>query len=229
MNRVQAAKVGSGVPFLFDSNHAAARLIAAAIASAARFGSSPTTASAADESLPAGFKIASIEAQPTTIDLKNRFDYRQLLLTATLAGGEKIDVTRMADLSQPAPSIVEISSDRNGSPAGRWQKRIAICAWPGKSVAIPVTVAGMDADYQVSFVRDVMPTISKIGCNAGTCHGSAKGKNGFKLSLRGYDPGRRLSGLDRRSGRPPVQPRHARAKLDAAQTERARCRTWAAC
>jgi len=40
----------------------------------------------------------------------------------------------------------------------------------------------------VRFVRDVEPLLSKVGCNAGTCHGSAKGKNGFKLSLRGYDP-----------------------------------------
>src|SRR5437667_1918537 len=40
----------------------------------------------------------------------------------------------------------------------------------------------------VRFVRDIEPLISKSGCNAGTCHGSAKGKNGFKLSLRGYDP-----------------------------------------
>src|SRR5437660_505527 len=30
--------------------------------------------------------------------------------------------------------------------------------------------------------------MSRLGCNAGTCHGSAQGKNGFKLSLRGYDP-----------------------------------------
>ena len=30
--------------------------------------------------------------------------------------------------------------------------------------------------------------MSKLGCNAGTCHGSLNGKNGFKLSLRGYDP-----------------------------------------
>ena len=30
--------------------------------------------------------------------------------------------------------------------------------------------------------------LSRAGCNAGTCHGAAKGKNGFKLSLRGYDP-----------------------------------------
>ena len=38
------------------------------------------------------------------------------------------------------------------------------------------------------FVRDVMPAMSKMGCNAGTCHGAQSGKNGFKLSLRGYDP-----------------------------------------
>jgi hypothetical protein len=33
----------------------------------------------------------------------------------------------------------------------------------------------------------VAPVLSKLGCNAGTCHGSREGKNGFKLSLRGYD------------------------------------------
>src|SRR5579862_1559847 len=41
---------------------------------------------------------------------------------------------------------------------------------------------------KVSFVRDVMPILNKAGCTSGTCHGAAKGKNGFKLSLRGYDP-----------------------------------------
>jgi WD40 repeat protein len=40
----------------------------------------------------------------------------------------------------------------------------------------------------VNFIRDVQPLLSRLGCNQGTCHGSAKGKNGFKLSLRGYDP-----------------------------------------
>ena len=38
------------------------------------------------------------------------------------------------------------------------------------------------------FLRDVAPILNKTGCTAGACHGAAKGKNGFKLSLRGYDP-----------------------------------------
>jgi hypothetical protein len=40
----------------------------------------------------------------------------------------------------------------------------------------------------VTFLRDVAPILNKAGCTSGTCHGAAKGKNGFKLSLRGYDP-----------------------------------------
>src|SRR5437588_8772963 len=41
---------------------------------------------------------------------------------------------------------------------------------------------------KVTFLRDVAPILNKAGCTAGPCHGAAKGKNGFKLSLRGYDP-----------------------------------------
>lgn len=40
-----------------------------------------------------------------------------------------------------------------------------------------------------SFRRDVMPVLFRAGCNAGTCHGSARGKDGFMLSLFGYDAG----------------------------------------
>jgi len=52
-----------------------------------------------------------------------------------------------------------------------------------------VTASGVAAaDAPVSFVTQVQPVLSKLGCNAGTCHGAAQGKVGFKLSLRGYDP-----------------------------------------
>ncbi len=39
----------------------------------------------------------------------------------------------------------------------------------------------------IDFIQDVNPVLSRMGCNAGICHGAAQGKNGFKLSLRGYD------------------------------------------
>jgi hypothetical protein len=43
------------------------------------------------------------------------------------------------------------------------------------------------ADDSLSFRRDVMPVFFRAGCNAGDCHGSARGKDGFMLSLFGYD------------------------------------------
>lgn len=39
-----------------------------------------------------------------------------------------------------------------------------------------------------NFRKDVMPVLTKTGCNQGACHGALAGKNGFKLTLRGYDP-----------------------------------------
>jgi hypothetical protein len=51
-----------------------------------------------------------------------------------------------------------------------------------------IAVVAFAAETHVTFLRDVAPILNKAGCTSGTCHGAAKGKNGFKLSLRGYDP-----------------------------------------
>jgi hypothetical protein len=39
-----------------------------------------------------------------------------------------------------------------------------------------------------SFVNDVEPIFTRLGCNQGACHGKSAGQNGFRLSLRGYAP-----------------------------------------
>jgi hypothetical protein len=53
--------------------------------------------------------------------------------------------------------------------------------------AAPLAAEGT-GQPRVTFLRDVAPILNKAGCTSGVCHGAAKGKNGFKLSLRGYDP-----------------------------------------
>ncbi len=50
---------------------------------------------------------------------------------------------------------------------------------------------------QVDFERHVMGLLSKTGCNAGSCHGSFQGKNGFRLSLFGYEPAMDYAGIVR--------------------------------
>src|SRR5215475_6545788 len=66
------------------------------------------------------------------------------------------------------------------------RNKVLICAFLGTSV--PLCQKTQAAEPPVTFLRDVAPILNKVGCTSGPCHGAAKGKNGFKLSLRGYDP-----------------------------------------
>jgi len=52
----------------------------------------------------------------------------------------------------------------------------------------PVHVAHVNEPVIWNFRNDVIPVFTKSGCNSGACHGALAGKNGFKLTLRGYDP-----------------------------------------
>ncbi len=146
----------------------------------------PARADAPAEQLPPGATLVRIEALPAAIALRNPFEYRQVLLTGHLATGERIDVTRIAKREQTPPQV-KVSATGLVRPAadGVAQLKFSLA---GQSVVVPVTVSGYKAKHEISFVRDVMPVLGKVGCNAGTCHGGAKGKNGFQLSLRGYDP-----------------------------------------
>ena len=78
-----------------------------------------------------------------------------------------------------------------------------------------------------SFRNHVMPVLTKAGCNSGACHGAAAGKNGFKLTLRGYDPEVDYATLTRQAARPPRQPARAGAEPDPAQADDGHRRTAA--
>jgi hypothetical protein len=70
-------------------------------------------------------------------------------------------------------------SGATGSPNSTAPKPAAAKAKPAATPSVPEVP---------SFRRDVMPVFFRAGCNQGTCHGSARGKDGFMLSLFGYDP-----------------------------------------
>lgn len=81
-----------------------------------------------------------------------------------------------------------------------------------------VDVPGAGTIQNVDFERHMMGLFSKLGCNAGSCHGSFQGKNGFRLSLFGYDPERDFNALTRDNlGRriDPVNPENSLLLLKA--------------
>ncbi|WP_419189818.1 DUF1549 and DUF1553 domain-containing protein [Stieleria marina] len=58
----------------------------------------------------------------------------------------------------------------------------------GAVVKIPVEVSNATAKPAISFEKDIMPVLTRSGCNTGSCHGAARGKDGFRISLFGFDP-----------------------------------------
>lgn len=138
------------------------------------------------ESLPKGATVAAIEVEPKTVKVTKATEYAQLLITAKMTDGTRADITRMAKITINGDAVgIDKRAMVRPEKDGKASMQIT---FNGKTASVPVEVSGMNDAFHPVYVRDVMPILSKLGCNQGTCHGSKEGKNGFKLSLRGYDP-----------------------------------------
>src|SRR5262249_9184489 len=60
----------------------------------------------------------------------------------------------------------------------------------GKTATAKVRVSKANEPFSPSFRNEIVPILTRAGCNSGACHGALAGKGGMKLSLRGYDPER---------------------------------------
>ena len=69
--------------------------------------------------------------------------------------------------------------------AARLARMIGACL---ALLAVASCCAAAERTSSVYFNTDVVPILTKLGCNSGGCHGKATGQNGFKLSLLGYEP-----------------------------------------
>jgi len=130
-------------------------------------------------------EISKLRSLPEALVLEGKHDVRCVMISGLTSDGYWIDLSKQSSFTT-ADAKVKIDSDGYIHPVAVGWATIKV-AFRHHSIDLPVNVKSVDTQ-PVSFVRDVMPVISKVGCNAGTCHGAAKGKNGFKLSLRGYDP-----------------------------------------
>ena len=95
-------------------------LIALSVAATLTTAARTQTPAAENEKLPPGAKLVRIEAAPARIALKGPFDYAQLLLTGVLAGGERMDVTRLARLEVPARDVIKATGAAGMAWSGRW-------------------------------------------------------------------------------------------------------------
>lgn len=138
------------------------------------------TSSSADQPQPIS---GNIQAVPTSLKLIHHRHEHSLTINGRTADGFAVDLTLQATLTSADPTIATVE---NGwvKPLKSGQTQITVQA-AGQTVQVPVVVELPGAERPYSFRHEVMPVLSKGGCNMGACHGYSLGKNGFKLSLRG--------------------------------------------
>ncbi len=133
---------------------------------------------------PAVVGITGLKLLPESLTLEDARDVQRILVIG-LTEGKSIDLTAVAKL-EAGSDIIETRGDGYVRPKKTGKGEVIVRA-AGHEVRLPVTVKNA-AVPKARFVRDVEPIFASVGCNAGTCHGAATGREGFKLSLRGYDP-----------------------------------------
>ena len=130
--------------------------------------------------------VESLRVFPDKINLKTAKARQLMVVQAVQTDGITRDVTAQATWTLANAALVR----REGNtlwPAADGQTELKI-EFAGKSATIPVVVEKAAEPRPISFKLDVMPVFMKAGCNTGSCHGAARGKDGFRLSLFGFDP-----------------------------------------
>jgi hypothetical protein len=124
---------------------------------------------------------ADLAVAPREVVFKDAFDGRQLLVSE----GDG-DVTRAARYVSSDPAVVRVDERGYLQPAGDGSAKVTVSHGKAETT-VSVRVSGVGAGRAVDFKTEIEPLLSRLGCNAGGCHGKASGQNGFKLSLFGFD------------------------------------------
>ncbi|MBC7821871.1 MAG: DUF1549 domain-containing protein [Planctomycetaceae bacterium] len=133
----------------------------------------------------ASLAVESLVVEPAELVLHSANRRQQVLITAIDQGGRSIDATRDAEFVVDDPAIASVS--RAKVQALKDGSTSLLVRFGGREARVTVRASGASEIRPVHFANDIVPILSKLGCNSGGCHGKASGQNGFKLSVFGFD------------------------------------------
>jgi hypothetical protein len=134
----------------------------------------------------AGEAPIALHICPNDIALTTSRDVQSIVVQAEYANGITRDVTEQVIWTLDRDDIVALAGNRLVPRADGSAKLMA--TFESLSAEVPISVTQVAVDPPISFKLDVMPVFMKAGCNTGSCHGAARGKDSFRLSLFGFDP-----------------------------------------
>jgi hypothetical protein len=123
---------------------------------------------------------------PSDIQISSQSDSQHVIAVATRPDGITVDVSDQVAWRLENPALARIENLIVYPTADGATELVG--AWNGMEARVKLTLTQTATPRTVSFERDVMPVLTKSGCNTGSCHGAARGKDGFRLSLFGFDP-----------------------------------------
>ena len=128
-----------------------------------------------------------LAVSPASIELDGPESTVQLAVWKPLSGGRVLELTRTARYQIIDGNAADINANGLVQPRTDGSSTLEI-SHAGETRRVPVVVKGVRHPQPVSFATQVIPILTKSGCNSGGCHGKAEGQNGFKLTVFGYDP-----------------------------------------
>lgn len=127
----------------------------------------------------------SFTVEPSLFEFSGRLDRLQFQVTGQ-SDGRTVDLTRTVKFAAEPDSVLAVDAAGRVRPVADGEATVVV-THGGETVRIPVRVSEF-SQSETSFARDIIPILSKAGCNQGACHASQYGKGEFKLSLFGYAP-----------------------------------------
>ena len=130
--------------------------------------------------------LSSVAIYPPQASLTTSGDLQRFVAVATYNDGTTRDITNRVTFEPKNTTLVTVAGNMV-RPRVDGETSISV-NFHGKSATAPLKIQSADTEREISFRLDVMPIFLRSNCNTGSCHGSARGQDGFMLSLFGYDP-----------------------------------------
>ena len=154
---------------------------------------------------------AEVAVSPNTVQLNNPEASQQLVVTTSISPDadsaslastslRKLDLSRAVTYRSLDPNIAAVTPDglvisgKEGqteiivSPEANSTISAKFSQKPFEPLRVPVVVTGLLDPVPISFEQQIIPILTKGGCNSGGCHGKLGGQNGFYLSVFGHEP-----------------------------------------
>src|SRR5882724_262855 len=126
----------------------------------------------------------SLSIEPVNPLLFGQGATQALVVVARYADGSEQEITKESQFSAAKPAIATVDSSGVITAHASGGAPIHV-TYKGLTATTTALIQRGETPLAQSFNADVMPVLTKMGCNGGSCHGALNGQNGFKLSLFG--------------------------------------------